>query len=247
MIKYNQNFVMKINTLIIDDDANWQKIIAKFVQMNPVLELIGTFSSAMEGYSVMMEKEIDLMICDIEMPDITGINFVKSIRNAPLVIFVTSHRDYALDCYEVSPVDFLLKPLDLERFLKSIEKVRQRMLNPPETAKIEPYFFVRENLNYVQIAYKDVQYMQGQENFLQIVTSEQTYLPILTISKMEEQLKGDDFLRVHRSYLVNRSAIRMITKNDVVLKSGKIIPIGEQYRSQINRKHIQESLVSRNN
>lgn len=238
---------MKINTLIIDDDLNWQKIISKFVQMNPALELVGTCSSAMEGYSKMMESEIDLLICDIEMPDMTGLNFVKSIRNAPLVIFVTAHRDYALDCYEVSPIDFLLKPLELERFLQGIEKVRQRLSNPPETATIEPYFFVRENLNYIQIDYKDVEYMKAQENFLQIVTTKEAYLPILSITKMEEFLKGDVFLRVHRSYLVNRSAISMIAKNDIILKSGKTIPIGDQYRTQINRKHIEGNLVSRNN
>ncbi len=238
---------MKINTLIIDDDPNWQKIIGKFVQMNPALVLVGTCSSAMEGYSKMMDIEVDLLICDIEMPDMSGLNFVKSIRNAPLVIFVTAHRDFALDCYEVSPIDFLLKPLDLELFLKSIEKVRQRLANPPETATIEPYFFVRENLNYVQIDYKDVLYMKAQENFLEIVTSHQTYMPILSITKMEEHLKGDVFIRVHRSYLVNRSAISMIAKNDIVLKSGKTIPIGDQYRTQINRKHIEGNLVSRNN
>jgi DNA-binding LytR/AlgR family response regulator len=217
---------MKINTLIIDDDQNWQKIISKFVQMNPILELVGTCNSAMEGYAKMMEAEIDLLICDI---------------------FVTAHRDYALDCYEVSPIDFMLKPLDLERFLKSIEKVRQRFENPPEIATVEPYFFVRENLNYIQIAYKDVLYMKAQENFLQIITANETYMPILSITKMEEYLKGDIFMRVHRSFLVNRTAISMISKNDIILSNGKSIPIGDQYRTQINRKHIEGNLVSRSN
>jgi DNA-binding LytR/AlgR family response regulator len=238
---------MKINTLIIDDDQNWQKIISKFVQMNPILELVGTCNSAMEGYAKMMEAEIDLLICDIEMPDMSGLNFVKSIRNAPMVIFVTAHRDYALDCYEVSPIDFMLKPLDLERFLKSIEKVRQRFENPPEIATVEPYFFVRENLNYIQIAYKDVLYMKAQENFLQIITANETFMPILSITKMEEYLKGDIFMRVHRSFLVNRTAISIISKNDIILSNGKSIPIGDQYRTQINRKHIEGNLVSRSN
>jgi DNA-binding LytR/AlgR family response regulator len=238
---------MKINTLIIDDDVNWQKIISKFVQMNPALNLVGVCGSAMEAYAKMMELEVDLLICDIEMPDMSGLNFVKSIRNAPLVIFVTAHREYAIDCYEVSPVDFLLKPLDLERFLKSIEKVRLRFVNPSESITVEPYFFVRENLSYIQIDYKEVEYMKAQENFLQIVTSKETYMPILSISKMEESLKGDVFLRVHRSYLINRSAISMISKNDITLNSGKVIPIGDQYRSQINRKHIEGSLISRSN
>ena len=238
---------MKINTLIIDDDANWQKIISKFVKMNPVLELVAVCDSAMEGYEKMATNEIDLLICDIEMPDLSGLNFVKSLQKAPLVIFVTSHRDYALDCYEVSPLDFLLKPLELPRFLKSIEKAKQQLANSEAMALLEPYFFVREHSNYVQVAYKDVLYMRAQENFLQIVTKDQVYMPILTITKMEEQLKGDVFLRVHRSYLVHRAAISAITKNDIVLTSGQTIPIGDQYRAQINRKHVATNLISRAN
>jgi DNA-binding LytR/AlgR family response regulator len=237
--------MLKANTLVVDDDELWQKSISKFVLMNPNLNLVGTCSSAMEAYAQIVESDIDLIICDIEMPEMSGIEFIKNIKNPPLVIFITSHRDYALDCYEVSPVDFLLKPLDVPRFMASIEKVRVRLVNPPELSTIEPYLFVRENNNYVQIAYKDVHYMMAEDNFLNIVTPTQTYMPILTISKMEQFLKGDVFMRVHRSYLVNRSYISMITKNDVILSSGKTIPLGEQYRNQINKKHIESNLISR--
>lgn len=237
---------MKINTLVIDDNLDWQKIISKLVSLNPLLNLVGTCDSAMQAYGKLLETDIDLLICDIEMPDMTGLQFVKSLRISPMVIFVTAHRDYALNCYEVSPIDFLLKPIDLERFLQSIEKVRLKYLNPSETVTIEPYFFVRENLNYVQIRYEDVLYMKAQENFLQIVTFTKSFLPILSITKMEEQLKGDRFLRVHRSFLVNRSEISIIGKNEIILSNGQAIPIGDQYRSQINRKHIDGNLVSRN-
>ena len=239
---------MKINTLIIDDDIIWQTIISKFVLMNPILELVGICGSAMEAYAKITENEVDLMICDIEMPEISGLDFIKSIKNPPLIIFVTSHLNFALDCYEVSPIDFMLKPLEIQRFFRSIEKVRQRLLNPPEVAMFEPYFFVRENLNYLQIEYKNVEYMKAQENFLQIVTTNtKSFMPIISISKMEEQLKGDFFLRVHRSFLVNRFAISMIKKNDIVMLSGAIIPIGDQYRSQIKRTHIDGNLMSRTN
>jgi DNA-binding LytR/AlgR family response regulator len=237
---------MRINTLIVDDNLVWQKIISKFVQLNPILSLVGVCGSAMEAYAKLVDGDIDLLICDIEMPEMSGLQFVKSLRITPMVIFVSAHRDYALDCYEVSPVDFLLKPLDINRFLKSIEKVRLRYLNQNEIVEIEPYFFIRENLNNVQIPYKDVIYMKAQENFLQIVTSTKSFLPILSISKMEEQIKGDRFLRVHRSFLVNRSEISLIGKNEIVLSNGLSIPIGDQYRTQINRKHLDGNLVTRN-
>ena len=236
---------MKINTLVVDDDAIWKKVITKFVQMNPLLELVGVCSSAIEAYAKLAQVEVDVLICDIELPDMSGLSLIRSLPHPPLVIFVTSYRHYALDCYEVSPVDFLLKPLELDRFLQSIEKVRQRLLVAPETSTIAPYFFVREALNYIQIAYDDVLYMKAQENFLQIVTPAQSFFPILSITKMEEQLKGDVFLRVHRSYLVHRGAIASIGKNELTLRDGQVIPIGDQYRAQLTRKHIEGRLISR--
>lgn len=243
---YMKNFaLMKINTLVVDDDPHWRQIIGKFVGLNPLLNLVGTCESAMSAYAVLAEKNIDLLICDIEMPDLSGLSFVKSLKQPPSVIFVTSHRDYALDCYEVSPVDFLLKPLDPERFLKAIEKVRSRVDNAPEVSAIAPYFFVRESLNYVQIAYHDVLYIKAQENFVQIVTKDRVVLPILSMSKLEEKLSADVFLRVHRSYLVHRSAIVSVGRNDITLTNGVNIPIGDQYRNKINQRHIDAYNISR--
>ena len=238
---------MKIKTLIIDDDINWRTIISKFVNMMPQLELVGACESAMEGYTKINENDIDLVICDIEMPEMSGIDLVKSLRMPPLVIFVTSHRDYAFDCYEVSPVDFLLKPLELERFVKSVEKVKYRFENPINPTNIAPYLFVRENQTYIQIAYKDILYMKAQENYVQIVTKDKVFLPILTITKLEEQLKGDTFLRVHRSYIVNRSAISTIAKDDILLVTGHKVSIGDQYRDSISRKHIEGYQITRSN
>lgn len=238
--------MIKMNTLVIDDDKLWQKSITKFVQMNPHLELVGVCGTAVEAYTMMTEKEIDLIVSDIEMPEMSGIDFIKSIQNPPLVIFVTSHRDYALDCYDVSPVDFMVKPLEVPRFFQSIEKAKQRFVSPVESLTIKPYLFIRENNNFVQIAYHDIEYMISEDNFLRIMTPEKVYSPILSLSKMEQSLKGDVFLRIHRSFMVNREAIQRITKNEVILKSGKALSIGDQYRNQINRKHIDDYLVSRN-
>lgn len=236
---------MKINTLVVDDDLHWQTILSKMVQANPLLSLVGVCSSAMDAYAQLVAAEVDLLICDIEMPELSGLDFVRSMQRPPLVIFVTSHHDYALLCYEVSPVDFLSKPPDPARFLKSIEKAWHRLQHAPESVDLEPYFFVRENQRYVQIRCSDVLYMQAQENFLSIVTTTETYMPILSITRMEEQLKNDLFLRVHRSYLVYRAAIGSVGKNELVLRSGQVIPIGEQYRAQLQRKHIDGKVIVR--
>lgn len=234
---------MKINTLVIDDDPNWQDILKTLVGINPLLNLVAVCQSAMEAYVHLTKKNIDLIICDIMMSPISGLDFIKNIDNPPLTIFVTSHRNYALDCYEVSPIDFLVKPIEPLRFLRSIEKVRKRLIETSEP--IEPYFYIWENKAYVQINYKDVLYIKADGNFVQIVTNDQIYMPTSTITKLEEKLKADVFLRVHRSFLVHRNAILKITKNELVLRNGQEIPIGEQYRSKITQNHIEAFNISR--
>ena len=236
---------MKINTLIVDDDPQWRLVLEKFAGANPILNVVASCASAMDAYGKLVEGSIDLLICDIEMPDMSGLDLVKSLTYAPAVIFVTAHRDYALDCYEVSPVDFLLKPLDFPRFTKAVEKARTRLANTSDTLAIEPYFFVRDNAQFVQIRYSDVLYIKSQDNFVEIVTKEHTYLPALFMAKLEEKLKSDIFLRVHRSYLVHRDAIASIAKNDIILTNGLTIPIGDQYRNKINAKHIEGYIVAR--
>lgn len=235
--------MVKINTLVIDDDPHWREILQTLVGMNPMLNLVAVCASAMEAYAQLAEHTIDLIVSDIEMNPISGLDFIKNLAQAPLTIFVTSHRDYALDCYEVSPIDFLVKPIEPSRFFKSIEKVRRRLTEAPDP--IEPYFYIWENKTYVQINYRDVLYIKADGNFVQIVTSDQMYMPTGTITKLEEKLKADVFLRVHRSYLVHRGAIAKVTKNDVILRGGQEIPIGDQYRSKINHKHIEAFAVGR--
>jgi DNA-binding LytR/AlgR family response regulator len=236
---------MKIYTLIVDDDPDWRLIFEKFASVNPLIEVVGSCDSAVTAYSILMEKEIDLLICDIEMPEMSGLELVKSLKSPPLVIFATAHRDYALDCYEVSPIDFLLKPFDLPRFLKATEKVRQYLANVPDPSTISPYFFIRDSNGYVQLRYNDVLYMEAKDNVVRITTKDSTYTPPVTLSKLEEKLRGDIFLRVHRSYLVHREAIVRINKNEIILTNNTEIPIGDQYRNKINQKHIGDFRVLR--
>lgn len=236
---------LKINTLIIEDDPHWQATIGKLVKLNSLLETKGVCSTAMEAYAQLAEHDIDLLICDIELPDMSGLEFVRSLKQPPLVIFITAHRDYALVCYELSPVDFLLKPIEPARFLASIESVRQRLLQQVGSTTEESYFFIRDNQYYVQIRTSEVLYMQAQENVLRIVTTKEVYTPFVSITKMEEQLNSDVFVRVHRSYLVNRAAISRISKSEIMLTSGQMIPVGEQYSPKIYRSHVEGKVISR--
>jgi DNA-binding LytR/AlgR family response regulator len=237
---------MKINTLVVDDNPNWRKTISKFVQLHPNLNLVSECESAIEAYAQIAENEIDLVISDIEMPEMSGLSLAKSIQGGPLIVFVTSHQHYAFDCYEVSPVDFLLKPLEIEAFIRSIDKVKKRLGESNSAETILPYFFIREGHSYIQLFYQDVQYVQSQEHFIKVVLSSgNTHLPMLSISRFEEQIKSKLFVRVHRSFIVNRLFISEISKNEITLTDGQVIPVGEQYKSSLKRKHIFDNVLSR--
>jgi DNA-binding LytR/AlgR family response regulator len=235
---------MKINTLVVDDTPEWRDILGRLVKMNPLLNLVAVCESALEAYDYIANASIQLVICNIEMAPISGLDFIKNLDNSPLVIFVTAHQGYALDCYEVSPLDFLVKPIEPVRFFKSVEKARKRLTETTEA--VDPYFYVWENKTYVQVLYRDVHYIKAEGNFVQIFTSSQMFMSAGTITKIEEKLKPNIFLRVHRSFLVNRNAIAKVGKNEVVLRIGQEIPIGEQYRNKINQKEIEAYAVLRN-
>lgn len=239
--------MMQIKTLILDDDPLWQQSLSKLVLLHPSLQLVEIGSNALEGYQILAEKAIDLLICDIEMPEVNGIEWIKNLTHPPLVVLVTSHQEYALDGYEISPVDFLVKPLDVARFFKSIDRVKERLSQTQSFSTVSPYLFIREQNAYIQIPYHQIEYMESEDNILKIITPTKIFQPILTIGKMEQFLKGDVFIRIHRSFLVNREAIVRISKNEITTQSGKVLPIGDQYRDQISQSHIKNHLITRQN
>lgn len=239
--------MMQIKTLILDDDPLWQQSLSKLVLLHPSLQLVGIGSNALEGYQILAEKAIDLLICDIEMPEVNGIEWIKNLTHPPLVVLVTSHQEYALDGYEISPVDFLVKPLDVARFFKSIDRVKERLSQTQSLSTVSPYLFIREQNAYIQIPYHQIEYMESEDNILKIITPTKIFQPILTIGKMEQFLKGDVFIRIHRSFLVNREAIVRISKNEITTQSGKVLPIGDQYRDLISQSHIKNHLITRQN
>ena len=242
---------MKINTLIIDDDPLWRDLLERFAKMNSLIHLVDSFDSALKAYAKVSEGEIDLLLLDVDMPELSGIDFVKSLERPPFVIFITAHSKYALDSYDVSAVDYLVKPFTYDRFLKAIERVRERLLvkqrlKSSENPVIEQdYFFIRVNQNYLRFLYDDVLYMKAQENFTQIFTKDNSEMALVNIRNIEKQLLNDVFVRVHRSYLVNRKAITMLTKDHVLLINGLEIPIGKQYKQNVESDLVQSKLIKR--
>ena len=215
---------MTIRTIIIDDDPFWQDLLTKQVNHISILEHVGTYSSALDAYSQIAAGNIDLLLLDIDMPNISGINFVKSLDNSPLIVFVTSHPQFAVDGFEVAAVDFLIKPFELERFIKSIERVRQRLeannaLKSGYAAPSEEYFFIKTQQEAVKLRYDDVIYIKSLENYVQVFTvSGQIHTTSLTLTTCEKILPSSIFIRIHRSFLINSRFLTSINKNTLSLK-----------------------------
>jgi DNA-binding LytR/AlgR family response regulator len=239
---------MNIKTIIVDDDDAWREIIATYVSTIPNLTLEGSYDSPQKAFQKLSEENIDLAILDIDMPVMSGLSLVKSLKNPPAVIFVTSHADYAASSYDVEAVDFLTKPFEFDRFTKAIERVSKR-LESKQTVKTsihdeDDLFFIRSQNSYIKLRYSEVLYVKAMENFIQIVTDAQKYTVLMPLSNIEAQLPPERFMRVHRSYVINMFNITSVERDTVNIKENSI-PLSEQYKEKLIETMIEKRLLKK--
>jgi DNA-binding LytR/AlgR family response regulator len=234
-----------IRCLAVDDEAYATKIIADYVSKVPYLELVGTTTSAIEALTRVQSGEIDLIFLDIQMPDLTGIQFLKLYGGKCKVILTTAYPEYALDGFEHDVVDYLLKPIAFDRFLKAAQKAfnlinpaKEQVANPvPEAnpaiaVNAQPdYMFVKgESKNkFLKVDYNDILYIEGLKNYVSVFTPAQRIVTYQTLRDLETTLPKPPFYRVHKSYIISVDKIRMVDGNTVYI-GDQSIPIGETYR-----------------
>ena len=242
---------MNIRTIIIDDSPEWQDILSRFVKLTPVLKLIGTYSSALEAYPRIAADEADLLLIDVEMPDINGIKFIQNLDNPPITVFVTSHPQFAVAGFDAAATDYLVKPFEVERFLKCIERVRTRLeadkaLKAGHQESDGEYFFIKVNHNTLKLHYNDVLYLKSMENYVHVQTvAGESHITVSSLSSFEKRLPPSVFARCHRSFLVNARFLSVINNNILTLKGGCEIPIGERYHDKIQRDFVHKKLIRR--
>jgi DNA-binding LytR/AlgR family response regulator len=246
-----------IRCLAVDDEAYATKIIADYIAKIPFLELVGTTTSAIGALTQVQQGGIDLVFLDIQMPDLTGIQFLKLCGGKCKVILTTAYPEYALEGYEHDVVDYLLKPIAFDRFLKAAQKA-YNLLQPVQAAtpaaapmsSIQPIdiqadnsgqasgnyiFFKGDSKNkFLRVNYDDVLYIEGLKNYISIFTGQQRLVTYQTLRDLEEQLPQPPFYRVHKSYIVSVNKIRMIDGNLIYIND-QTIPIGETYRDDFFR------------
>lgn len=236
-----------LKCIIVDDEAMAVRVLENYVQQIKGLQLSGTFSNALDAFTALQEQETDLLFLDIQMPVMSGLGLLRSLPKPPAVILTTAHREFALESYDYNVVDYLLKPIAFERFLKAVGKVLHHDFMPvgssvsTETTTEAPFIYIKSDRQFVKILLDDVLYIESVKNHVQIVTTKGKYITLMTISEMEEKLPPQRFIRVHRSFIVALMKIEQFSHTNLTA-GNHLIPIGELYKSLVLRK-LSEHLV----
>jgi DNA-binding LytR/AlgR family response regulator len=232
---------MKTRCLVIDDEPLARGLMRNHIEKLDCLELIGECSDAMKAIETIRNHKVDLMFLDIQMPQITGIEFLKTLKNPPQVIITTAYRDYAIEGFELDVVDYLLKPITFERFLKSVNKYFQVsgkddsfQEEPPVTnPQGELHIYVKENKRMVKINLHDILYIEGLSEYVRIYTHARKIVTKTSMTNMEEKLPGNEFLRIHKSYIVALPKIDAFTSVSIEIE-GKELPVGRSYKEKVS-------------
>lgn len=224
---------MTLNCLVVDDEPLARNLLSDYVMKVPHLHLVGTAENALAAMKFLRENSVDLVFLDIQMPELTGINMLKALQVKPMVIFTTAYSEYALESYELDVVDYLLKPITFERFLKATEKVSQRSqvgeVNAQPTKTNTSFVFIKDGTKLVKVFFKDILYVEGLKDYVTVHTAAQKIVSLQRLKTLEEQLPSNQFIRIHNSYIVSFNAIHSIHKNEVQIGTVRL-PISDSYK-----------------
>ena len=226
-----------MNCIIVDDDKLSCKIIEGYVRKYATLNLIGTYNDAIEARNILTKRrDVDLIFLDIMMPEMDGFDFIGSLESPPNIIVVSSAEEHALKAFEFNAVDYLLKPVTYSRFCKAIDKVQKYYIRKEISNTGNEEIFIKSGSSLVKLKLREIVYVEALENYVTVNTNEDKYTIHFTMKAIESQLPAGIFIRVHRSYIVNKTKIQSIKENTLELNLGnsvKNIPVGKSYRDTL--------------
>jgi DNA-binding LytR/AlgR family response regulator len=237
---------MKVKCIVVDDEPLAQKGLEEYIKEVPFLELTAICDNAMQAYPLLHKGQADLVLLDIEMPELSGIDFLRSLHQPPAVIFTTAYPEYALQGYELDVIDYLVKPFSLTRFLKAATKARDFIAEKYNRATAvndqKDFFFLKVNHQIERIYYSDILFIEALQNYVAIHLTDKKIVSYMTISNMEKQLPALLFMRIHKSYIVALNKIDKIDKSKVIIH-GQHLPVSRTVKEQL--MHVVEERLMR--
>lgn len=220
----------KLKCIIVDDEFLAISLLSRYVEKVPFLELVFSSENPISAMEFIQNNEADLIFLDIQMPELSGINFMKIVGDKLKYILTTAYSEYALEGYEHNVIDYLLKPISFERFEKSVNQAKERFALNENQEKT--YFFVKSSGQQHKILFQDILYIESIKDYANIKTENQEYIVLDTLKSLENQLP-DAFVRIHKSFILNTNQIKSVTSKSVILQSNQEIPIGESYKMNL--------------
>jgi len=220
--------------LIVEDEPLAQNILKKYIADHPSLELVATCTDALEAQLILNKQAIHLIFLDINLPKLSGINFLKSLLQSPLIIFTTAYPEFAVEGFELNAVDYLLKPFSFERFLKAVNKVIEKLNNfsLPKKEEIDAFIFFKSDKKIHKVDLESIHYIEAVGDYMKVITDSGQLLINETMKNLQEELPARSFIRVHKSFIISRNRIKFIEGNYIQVET-KSIPIGATYRNDV--------------
>jgi len=218
-----------IRCIIVDDEPIARQILEQYILETPGLTLLATCRNAMEAFSKLEQHEVDLVFLDIEMPLVNGLDFIKTLKHPPKIILTTAYPQHAVEAFALNAVDYLLKPFSLFRFQTAIGKVK---LNGNEE-KEEPALLIKEKGALIKLLQKEIVYLQASRDYVKIITTLKTHLVSMTMKSLEETLPASQFIRIHKSFIVNLRHIQMIKTNEVMMGNKEVLPLSPNCKEDL--------------
>jgi len=236
--------------IIVDDEPLAREGMELNIQDIPYLELVGQFNSAFAANDFIMNNNVDLMFLDIQMPGLTGLDFIRTLKKKPLTIMTTAYPEYALEGFELDVVDYLVKPIRIQRFIKSVNKAKeifdlyQTAAKENETTISDDFIYIKSERKYIRIFFKDIKYIKGLKDYVMIYTDKEKVMTAMNIKTINKNLPAHIFVRVSKSHIININYISSVDL-DLIHLAGEEIPLGKTYKDHFIKNYIKTNLIKR--
>jgi two-component system, LytTR family, response regulator len=236
--------------IIVDDEPLAREGLELKVQKTGFLELVGMFSGGLAANEFLAKNAVDLIFLDIQMPDLTGLELLRTLKNPPLVIFTTAFSEYALEGFELDVVDYLLKPIDFQRFMKATNKAREIWeLSLPQKGNANEtqtdFIYIRADRQYVKVYFKDIRYIEGMKNYAMVHAVTEKWMTAISLQQIMQQLPDTQFARINKSFIINVNYIQRILPDFILLDKGKELPFGNAFQEAFVEKFVKGNLLQR--